>query len=333
MRESSLPTEFAELSGYINYIQKKSAYEYSSSCPKCGGSTHPDGELPDRFIMLMPEIAKAKIPFGWCRVCNYKWWPGQKDNKPVDPETIALLQAQAKEAEDKREEERRIKLAEFSTGDLWNELHRRMGDEQREWWRKAGVPNSWQDYLKLGYIQDKIYKKSAALLHSPAYTIPYFGYGFVFKTIQYRLCNPDDPNDRYRFEADLGTSYYMTTPSLKIGDDVIVCEGAKKGMVTKIYGEPKMTVLAVPSKVDWRNCGILEAIKDCGRVYIIFDPDCYEQPPDSNSSWMPQPVLFSREIGSSARIIECPVKADDAFVNFGMTKDEWKALKKQAIKL
>ena len=131
MRESSLPTEFAELSGYINYIQKKSAYEYSSSCPKCGGSTHPDGELPDRFIMLMPEIAKAKIPFGWCRVCNYKWWPGQKDNKPVDPETIALLQAQAKEAEDKREEERRIKLAEFSTGDLWNELHRRMGEEQR----------------------------------------------------------------------------------------------------------------------------------------------------------------------------------------------------------
>jgi hypothetical protein len=333
MREASLPYEFAELSGQVRFVQKKSAFEYSSTCPKCGGGIHSNGDLPDRFIMLMPERSKARIPFGFCRMCHYKWWQGQRDNVSVDPETIALLQQQAKEAEERRSAEKQRKLAQFSTTELWNELHDRLGVEQRAWWTKAGVPDDWQDYLKLGFTPDKTYNVLSQLLHSPAYTIPYFGFGFVFKTMQYRLCSPDNPKDRYRFESGLGTSYYMTTPSLSIGDEVIICEGAKKAMVTKIYGEPNLTVLAVPSKVDWRGCGILEAVKDCGRVYIMLDPDCYEEPPDGRASWIPQPIAFAKEIGDNARVIECPVKADDAFLQYGMTDDEWFMLKKQAIKI
>ena len=332
MREVSLPSEFSELSGLVRFVQKKSAYEYSSTCPKCLGGIHSNGDYPDRFIMLMPEISRAKIPFGWCRVCGYRWWTGQKDNKSVDPETIKLLEQQAKEAKEKRDAERQRKLAEFSTGELWNELHNRLGKDQREWWRNAGVPDDWQDYLKLGYTPDRSYRTNSGIEHSPAYTIPYFGLGFVFKTMQYRLSNPENPSDRYRFEADLGTSYYMTTPSIKISDELIICEGAKKSMVVKIYGEPKTTVLAVPSKVDWRGCGILEAVKDCGRVYVMFDPDCYEQPPEINN-WTPQPILFAKEIGKNSRVIECPVKADDAFLMYGMSDEEWRAMKKQAVKL
>lgn len=334
MRESPLPSEFAELSGSVRFIQKKSPYEYASSCPRCGGGIHSNGEFPDRFIMLMPEVAKAKIPFGWCRKCGYRWWQGQLDNKPVDPKVIELLEQQSREAKEKREIERNKKLSEFSTAELWNELHARLGIEQREWWRNAGIPDDWQDYLKLGYTPDRPYNTATGLEHSPAYTIPYFGLGFIFKTMQYRLCNPLNPADRYRFESGLGTSYYMTTPSIKIHDEVIVCEGAKKGMVVKIWGgEQKTTVLAVPSKNDWRGCGIIEALKDCGRVYVVFDPDCYELPPDANANWTPQPIQFAKELGNSARIVECPVKSDDAFVGYGMTKEEWRMLKKQATRI
>lgn len=333
MREVPLPAEFAELYGRVHFVQRKSPYELCSSCPNCGGNIHPDGEPPDRFIMLMPERSKAGIPFGWCRQCGFRWWPGQKDNVAIDPETLALLQRQAKEAEEKRAEERRNKLAQFSTKELWNELHDRLGQEQRKWWNKAGIPDDWQDYLKLGYTPDKIYKSNNGLLHSPAYTIPYFDYGWVFRTMQYRLCNPDNPSDRYRFEADLGTSYYMTTPNRPITDEVVICEGAKKGMVVKIWGDVKATVLSVPSKSDWRSCGILEAIKDCGRVYVIFDPDCYQQPADSNSNWYPQPIWFAKEIGNNARVMECPVKIDDAFIHYGLSKSEWNMIKKQAVKL
>jgi hypothetical protein len=326
MKESILPSEFAELN--VNYVQRKSPYEFSSSCPQCFGAPH-DGELPDRFIMLMPEKSKAGIPFGWCRKCNYKWWAGQKDNRTIDPATLALLQAQAKAAEERRLEERRRKLKEFSTSELWEELHLRMGEEQRKWWRANGIPDEWQDYLRLGYTEDKIYKKGNELLHSPAYTIPYFGLNFVFKTLQYRLINAS-PSDRYRFETDLGTSFYMTTPNVKLTDSVIICEGAKKAMVVRILGGDN-TVLAVPSKSDWKSCGILEEVKNCGRVYVMFDPDCYE--PEDTKGWIPQPVLFAKAIGKNARVVECSVKIDDAFLLYGMTVEEWKALKKQAVKL
>jgi hypothetical protein len=333
MREAPLPSEFSELAGRVHYIQRKSAYEFSSSCPKCGGGIHSNGEFSDRFIMLLKS--KKNIPFGFCRKCGYKWWQGQKDGREIDPATTALLQQQAREAEERHKEERRIKLAQFSTTELWNELHDRLGVEQREWWRKNGISDDWQDYLKLGYTPDKPYSVREILLHSPAYTIPYFGYGFVFRTMQYRLCNPDNPADRYRFEQGLGTSYYMTTPNRHITDEVIICEGAKKGIVTRIRGESSydVTVLAVPSKVDWRSCGILDEIKNCGRVYIVFDPDCYEQPPDSNANWTPQPIQFAKEIGDGARIMECSVKIDDAFIHYGLDQKEWSALKKQAIKL
>jgi len=333
MREVTLPSEFAELSNSVQYVQRKSPHEYSSSCPKCGGCIHPDGEPPDRFVLLMPERSYAGIPFGFCRVCGYKWWQGQDGNKNVDPAVIAELERQAKAAETKRNADRLTKLQQFSTGELWNELHRRMGEEQRGWWMKNGIPEDWQDYLRLGYTPKRSYRTKTGYEYSPAYTIPYFGYGFVFKTMQYRLCNPSALADRYRFEQDLGTSFYMTTPSQKIGDEVVVCEGAKKGMVVKIWGEPNITVLSVPSKNDWRNCGVLEEVKDCGRIYIWFDPDCFIRPANAGNNWQPQPVLFANEIGNNARVIECPVKADDAFIHYHMDMAEMFALKRQAFKV
>lgn len=332
-REASLPVEFAELSGLVRFIQRKSPLEYCSSCPQCGGGVHSNGEFPDRFIMLMPERARINKPYGFCRKCNYRWWQGKEKGAEVDPETLALLQQQAKEAELRRKEEREKKLAQFTTQELWEELHKRMGEEQKGWWRNNGIPDEWQHYLKLGYTPDKTYSVLSELRHSPAYTIPYFGYGWVFKTMQYRLCSPENPDDRYRFEQGLGTSYYMTTPNRHIADEVVICEGAKKGMVLRIHGEIKATVLAVPSKTDWRSCGILEAVKECGKIYVLFDPDCYQPPADMNSNWQPEPVKFAKELGKNVRIIECPVKIDDAIIHYGLNRDEWNVLKKQAVKL
>ena len=334
VRTYPLPAEYAELENKVNYVQRKSADEYCSSCPKCGGTIHPDGEHPDRFVMLMPSKSRAGIPWGFCRICGMKWWPGRDDGKHISQETLDKLAAQAREAEEARKQERQRKLAAFSTAELWEELHRRMGEEQRAWWRKNGVPDDWQDYLRLGYTDDKVYRRGDELLHSPAYTIPYFGYGFAFKTMQYRLCNPDQPADRYRFEADLGTSYYMSTPSVEIGDQVVVCEGAKKAMVVKIYADDdSITVLAIPSKQDWRGCDILEAVKNCGRVWIWLDPDCYNQPDTAGAKWIPAPVALAKEIGKNARVIESAVKADDAWLHYGMSEEEWKALKRTAVRI
>src|SRR5690606_32822614 len=134
-------------------------------------------------------------------------------------------------------------------------------------WRGQGVPDDWQNYLRLGFVADKAYRgPDGALHHSPAYTLPYYHTNFELVTVQYRLFNPPTPTDRYRFHPGLSTSYYMTTPSEPITDPVLICEGAKKAIVARVYGETGCTVLAVPSQTD--PGGIVEAVREVGRVYV-----------------------------------------------------------------
>ncbi len=157
---------------------------------------------------------------------------------------------------------------------------------------------------------------------SPAYTIPYFHTNWSFVTMQYRLTNPPNPADKYRFESGLGAPYYMVTPDQAITDQVIVCEGAKKAIVTAVYTEADATVLAVPSKSGWRASGILQAIKDAGRVWIILDPDAEREALD-----------FGEAVGVAARIVTLPVKIDDGILNYGLDKNAMRSAMRQAVKV
>jgi hypothetical protein len=250
----------------------------------------------------------------------------------LSPETIAYLKASRERHEDKKQEKRRAKLAQFTSQELWEELHERMAEENKLWWEQQGIPRVWQDYLHLGFTPEKsYYGNDKQLLTSPAYTIPYFHYNFRFQTMQYRLVNPQNPKDRYRFENNLQTTYYMTTPNVPIDDKVIVCEGAKKAIVATAYGGGNgATVLAIPSKSDFGN--IVDALKNCGRVYIILDPDCWEKPEYASSDWLPAPVKMAKEIGGAARIVEAPMKIDDAFVKYGLTQRDFETLLRQSVK-
>jgi len=324
MRDVPLPSEFSDLAGKVQYVQQKSRLEYSSTCPKCGGSVHPDGELPNRFVMLIRSNTTGGS-LALCRKCGYKWWPGQTDGRDLDPAVMRLLEQQAQVYRQQTEEQRAAKLARFTTRELWLELNRRMEEAQRAWWRTQGIDDDWQNYLKLGYTPDKPYLSGGELLHSPAYTIPYFHQGWDFRTIQYRLTDPANPKDRYRFEADLSSTYYMVTPSEPVGDVAIVCEGAKKAIVAKILGDYPATYLAIPSSGDWQRCGILEAVKGCGRVYILLDPDTWVKPKEAGANWRPHPERFAEAVGKSARTVEIATKVDDGFLHYGLDADGFQA--------
>lgn len=329
MRQVPLPTELVELSSKVNYVQQKSRNEFSSSCPACGGHVHSDGSLPDRFIILVRSRATGG-PLGLCRKCGHKWWPGKESGQAISEETLRLLEQQAEVYRAQTEEQRAAKLASFTTQELWLELNRRMREEQRAWWESQGVDEKWQNYLKLGYTDSKAYQSGGELMHSPAYTIPYFHANWEFCTMQYRLVNPDNPKDRYRFEGGLGSTYYMVTPSLPISDVAFVFEGAKKGIVAKRYADYPATHLCIPSASDWRRSGILEVVKNCSSVYILLDPDTFVRPKDARMNWMPQAVLFAEAVGKAARIVELPVKADDGFVQYGMEAEDFLEAVKQA---
>ena len=334
MDDHTLPAEFAVFQSQVQYVRKRGVSEWSSTCPRCGGSIHPDGSYPDRFVMLLNARGRSPV-FAFCRRGDYVWWPGKEDDgQAIDPATLELLRRQAEEAEKRRQNEVRVKLASFTTQELWVELNRRMSEENRQWWRDQGIPDDWQDYLQLGFIPDKVFSVNENFVHSPAYTIPYF-HGRDFLTMQYRLTAPDIGRDKYHFEQYLGAPYYMVTPMIPVMDKVIVCEGAKKAIVSYISGgtESDHTLLGVASKNSWRSSGILEAVKHCKRVYICLDPDCWQEPENARPGWLPEPIKFGIEVGKAARIVELPMKVDDAFLRYNLDEIEWKAALQQAKRL
>jgi hypothetical protein len=287
------PIELTKIGCDPAAFRKVGANEYKGPCPICGGK--------DRFVIF------TNRPFPhwnyFCRVCTPEGgWIDQLNKQLRDPMTDAQRQAYAlqHQEETKRAEAARIsRLKEFTTAELWAELNRRMSEENHRWWKQRGIDNDWQNYLQLGYTDDKVYKVGDLLYHSPAYTIPYLRQDKPV-TMQYRLTDPQDPADKYRFENGLPAAWYTTEPNQKLADQVIICEGAIKAIVTKMYMTHDLacSVLAVPSKNSW--AGIVEHVKDCGRVWVVLDPDGQKL---ANK--------LGAEIGRNARVINLPGKIDD----------------------
>lgn len=294
------PLELTRLGLDRDKFHRAGAKAWRGPCPRCGGNRH---------LLIFTDNPFPK----WnceCQSCGLKAWADML-NKAVKVEltpdqkrAFAQQKAADQQAADKT---RRETLAKFTTAELWAELAQRMTADHRAWWVSQGVNEEWQKYLRIGFTPDKIYRgQDDELHHSPAYTIPYFHTDFKFVTLQYRLADAPNPNDRYRFEQGLGTTYYMTQPAAPIGDTVIICEGAKKAIVTAINTPETYTVLAVPSKSDFG--GVAEAVKDCGRVYVLLDPDA-----------MFRARKLAKDIGPAARLATLPTKVDDAIVKHGLT--------------
>jgi hypothetical protein len=244
------------------------------------------------------------------------WNGGQISNEELKASVAEFHMKQEQETQRRALELAEI-LADYTAEERWLAYEHAMTEENKAWWRSQGIPDDWQEYLRLGFNSDKAYyDKDKVLRHSPAYTIPYFHQGFTFQNMQYRLTDPTNPKDRYRFEAHLKTVYYMTSPSEPMFDQAMICEGAKKAIVTKVFEGEGTTVLATPSKVD--TGGVADVVKDCGRVWIIPDPDAYTKPINASDEWKPWPLVLATRIGKAARIVRLPVKVDDGILTMGL---------------
>jgi hypothetical protein len=310
-------------------------------CPICqvGKRTVPALSIRDDYYFCFGcgakgdaiDLIQALHHLSFIEACKYLGWDGCPGND-ADIEKIKAERIIGQEvAEQQRLAQLDAMLAEFSADEIWMAYQRRLDEDSRQWWRNQGVPDDWQNYLRLGYTNDKAYyDKGGSLCHSPAFTIPYFHSGWDFQNMQYRLVDPANPKDRYRFQPGLRTTYYVTTPSEPMQDCAVICEGAKKAMVANIMGDTgdKVSVLAVPSKTD--SGGVAEAVKDCRHVWIVLDPDAWDRPANAGSDWLPAPVKLAQQIGKAARVVRLPAKSDDMFLQYGMSCDEWKSALKAA---
>lgn len=274
-------------------------------CPSCGGHR--------RFVLFTDH--PFPLWHGYCDECGTKIKAWQAVKMQYDPQKAAALETERAREEAERMEYRKKKLAEFTTAELWAEMRERMTREHIEWWERQGVPEDIQRYLSIGYKDDKMYYDGQHNeRHSPAYTIPWFGDNFTFKTLQYRLINPCDPSDRYRFEYGLpggGEHYYPADPSEPLKDQVIICEGAKKAIVTWFHlaNIKDYTVIAAVSHNTLKPA--LEATKSCSQRVLILDPGSERQS-----------FMTAKENGN-LKALYLPLKVDDMFLAGYLDRDSF----------
>lgn len=260
------PLELSQMGLDVNSFTYSDSRSWRGACPKCGGHR--------RFVVFTDNA--WPLFHGFCDECGTKIKAWERVRVKYDPIQAAKIQAEREREEAERAEVRRKKLADFTTAELWAELRDRMTKEHIVWWESQGIPEDIQRFLSIGFKADKTYLDHDKVeRHSPAYTIPWFGQDFAFKTMQYRLCG-EGITDRYRFEYGLdggGKHYYMSDPSEPLKDRVIICEGAKKAIVTwcNLSSVNTYSVIAVASRNTLTPA--LEATKDCGQRFIILDPD------------------------------------------------------------
>ncbi len=312
MKAASLPLVFNRYIGRVSYVAQRGTYEFSSTCPNCGGTSH-DKEWPDRCRWFTDGK-----PRGWCRQCGTIFWPDDATAAKVSTAEQEAWRLDREATERRRKAEAEQALAHLRAEKIWLQYVDLMDEAARVWWENRGVPRDWQANLQLGYTPHKTYSDGEGELHTAsAYTIPYFKTGFEFVTMQYRV-STTDPQTRYRFHPGLPTSYYVTEPQNPIHEQIIICEGATKAIVTATRMPENYTVLAVPSKADFG--GVAEAVKEAGRVFVLLDPDAGGRA-----------RKLAALCGPHARIVNLFDKVDDLFVSHGMEGRDLEGFLRQAV--
>lgn len=294
------PTEFASLGLYGEFSGFRNGREWHGPCPWCQGN--------DRFVI------HTEKPFPdwnwWCRVCGKKGWAHDLNpafRQALDPERLKFLHEAEAARKQAQAETREKAIQKFTTQELWEELHRRLHKEHYAWWEREGIPYLWVDFWKMGYTAEKSFEFDGQFLTRAAYTIPKFDYAWKPVNIDFRLIDPPAGAGKYRGLSDLPPAPFISRPDLHgLTDEVFIVEGSKKAAVLAVHYDKEKQMLGVPSCNSW--AGVEDRVKDCGRVWIIFDPDA--------PSWAEKLAI---EIGANARLVQLPVKPDDAFIKYGMT--------------
>lgn len=308
MRRAHLPPEFVGLRNTLTYVQKQTAREYSSECPKCGGTPHRDGEWPDRFRLF--DDGKIR---GWCRKCNFLWFPDMEDDwEPLTDEERERFRKERERKERARKRSAERALRNLRQEEFWKACHEALTRQGRKYWETRGIPEFWQDYWRLGWQEQYEVFYRSEKHYTPTATIPFFSEGWTFEYLKHRLINPPAKHYKYHNEIrHIPTPIYRTEPDKAVGDHVIAVEGEIKAMVTYItLDDPDLTVVGLPGTNPPE--GELETLSDAERVTLVFDPGA-----DAEARRVAEQLGRDR-----CRLLIPPMDIDDAIRYAGLGKAE-----------
>lgn len=307
MRQDALPPEFNELSSLVSYVHRKSANEYSSSCPQCLGTPHNGGD-PDRFVMF--RVGRRGTPYGWCRKCGFRWYPN-KGSKPSQDD-IEYWRKQQIEVEKARKEAAERALFLLQEDRMWEQFYEQNNTWSRGVFKERGIAESWIEYLKLGLIPDYVLKSGQEQYHSPAFTIPTWNVGAIVRNIKLRVANPRVPRDRYRNFYSMAQSFlFIPLYDVPLYGAGVIVEGEYKAIVVEQHlDNVNYRVVGLQSKTP--SAELFGELKDLDPVYIALDPDASEKVDKQKESAV---EYVTRIVGKErARIVELPVKPDDGII-------------------
>jgi len=308
-----LPPEFARYHGQVQYVQQVSDSEWSSTCPKCGGEMHAGNEWPDRCRWFTDGK-----PRGWCRRCGTIFWPD--DSTKPDPDALAKWRAEQLARELARKRSAELALAHLRDDRIWERYNDTLQQSgaARAWWRKRGVPDTYQDYWQLGW--DALHTFGT---HSTSTaTIPLFGRDWQPRNIKHRLIDPGDCG-KYRYQlAGQAQPAFLANPDGKERDHLIAIEGEIKAMVVHItLDDSHSQIIGLPGTNP--SPDILAALAQADRVTLVMDPGAKGAG-----------IKMAQTIGvAKVWLLETPVKVDDGILAHGMTAYDLRQMLRGAIRL
>lgn len=321
---ASLPPTFAPLG--ISDAQKVGSTEWRSACPKCGGDRN-----SDRFVMW-EQSRTTGAPMGWCRQCDYKWFP-DGDKPRLTPEELEHFAELRREHAEREAAEIAKNRELFRQVPWWETYHHNLEHYPRAvnlWRERYGVTPWALQYYRLGYCPDFCYWHKDNECHSDTLTIPYFqpATKYQVNNLRHRLLDPAAQGGKYRpHKAGLGQTLFFA--NLNRQPDslpfVLIVEGAIKAIVIWQTVIGAMLANAADTETEWfcqnvqviaipgtslqvRNLPLLET---AGRVYIAFDPDANERHAGKPS----KAETLAADLGKpGAKVLHLPGKPDDLII-------------------
>jgi hypothetical protein len=315
-REAQLPAQWECLAGLVSYVQEPvEGREYSSSCPKCGGYPHPDGEWPDRCRLFVGDHPRL-----WCRACGLVAFPdqfGAQGYQRPDPAQLEQWrrEQQAKEQDRKQSAERA--LAHLRDTKLWEKYADMCGDREQQHWIARGIPSGFQVLWTLGFDHQR-----------QSLTIPLFDASGNIANIKHRYLDPPPGRGRYFYELPgQPQPMFRCTPEEPLTGNVTVVEGEIKAMVLFVtLDDSKERIVGLPGLNP--SAGIVKELEQADQITLILDPGADKRGPDGQPAPGAKVVM---DLGRGrCRVLIPPAKIDDMLL--AMAADRWDArrLLKQA---
>lgn len=268
----------------------KSAKEWSSACPTCGGE--------DRFI-FWPDDGNF-----WCRQCELSGFVDQRVQSQLSDDQRADIEHRKRQARQAEIDRKRTALESLQASRSDIIYHRNLNgraDVLKERW---GLAQETIAKFKLGYCT-----ACPTSTYSPSFTIPYYWHENLIN-LRHRLLKPNGQG-KYRPEAAGLPTAIFNADIIKDEDWLVLVEGEFKVMVLRQYGLPTIGIPGASIfKEKWLNLFSRGQL-----VYVALDPGAEVQA-------LKICKLLS-EAGVKSRLVSCPTKPDDFFTLYGGTTPQF----------